>query len=215
MTAGWGGETSEHLVPIAAGTTRATILAAAQRLFGEKGYDATSLRQIADAVGTTKAAVYYHFPAKEHLLLELSRPWLDALGTLVTEMRRSAHGDGDGEAAATLEAYLDVCIAHLAVLNLLARDPATANHPDIGRRALTLIEAVKHHIAGEDASDDRLVHTSCAIGVVHAVAGLPADLVAAHRQTFLDSAIAALNANERTPGAKRERQSSRRNVATQ
>jgi AcrR family transcriptional regulator len=45
-------------VPTAIGT-RQTILATAQRLFGERGYDATSLRQIADAVGMTKAAVYY------------------------------------------------------------------------------------------------------------------------------------------------------------
>lgn len=199
----------EQVVPLAAATTRETILAAAQRLFGERGYDATSLRQIADAVGTTKAAVYYHFPAKEHLLLELSRPWFDSLGRLVTEMRSS--GGGDCDAAATLEAYLDVCIAHLSFLNLLARDPATSNHPDIGRRALTLIEAVKRHIAGDDASDERLVHTSCAIGVVHAVAGLPPELVATHRQTFLESAVAALNVN----GAKRARQSTRRKVATQ
>ena len=200
---------AEQVVPLAAATTRETILDAAQRLFGERGYDATSLRQIADAVGTTKAAVYYHFPAKEHLLLELSRPWFDSLGMLVTEMRSS--GSGDCDAAATLEAYLDVCIAHLSFLNLLARDPATSNHPDIGRRAVTLIEAVKRHIAGDDASDERLVHTSCAIGVVHAVAGLPPELVAAHRQTFLESAVAALNVN----GAKRARQSTRRKVATQ
>jgi AcrR family transcriptional regulator len=205
---------TEQVVPLTAGTTRETILATAQRLFGEKGYDATSLRQIADAVGTTKAAVYYHFPAKEHLLLELSRPWFDALGMLVTEMRSSGRTDCD--ATQTLEAYLDVCIAHISFLNLLARDPATSNHPDIGRRALTLIEAVKRHIAGDDATDERLVHTSCAIGVVHAVAGLPADLVAAHRQTFLESAIAALNADGRPrPVAKRARQSTRRNVATQ
>jgi len=204
----------EEVVPLTAGTTRETILATAQKLFGEQGYDATSLRQIADAVGTTKAAVYYHFPAKEHLLVELSRPWFDALGLLVTEMRSSARGDGEHDAAATLEAYLDVCIAHLPLLNLLARDPATSNHPDIGRRALTLIEAIKRHIAGEDATDERLVHTSCAIGVVHAVAGLPADLVAAHRQTFLDSALAALNVNSPRPAA-RVRQATRRKVATQ
>ena len=205
---------TEQVVPLSSGTTRETILAAAQRLFGEKGYDATSLRQIADAVGTTKAAVYYHFPAKEHLLLELSRPWFDALGLLVTEMRSKSPRECD--AAATLEAYLDVCIAHLPFLNLLARDPATANHPDIGLRALTLIEAVKHHIAGEDATDERLVHTSCAFGVVHAVAQLPTDLVAAHRQTFLDSAIAALNADGRPQeGSAPSRQPTRRKVATQ
>ena len=193
-------------------TTREAILTAAQRMFSEQGYDATSLRQIADAVGTTKAAVYYHFPAKEHMLLELTRPWLDALGGLVAEMRSNA-AKGGCDAAGTLEAYLDVCIAHHRTLNLLANDPATGNHPDIGRRALTLIDTLKRHIAGDDASDTRLVHTACAIGVVHAVAGLAEELVGTHRQTFLDAAIAALNATE--PAGRRPRQTTRRNVATQ
>src|SRR3954465_6028891 len=107
---------SEQVVPLAGGTTRAAILAAAQRLFGERGYDATSLRQIADAVGTTKAAVYYHFPAKEHMLLELTRPWLDAVGGLVAQMR-DPPGDAEADQATTLQAYLDVCIDHLQTLN--------------------------------------------------------------------------------------------------
>src|SRR3954449_1119974 len=109
---------ADHVVPLAAGTTRETILVAAQRLFIERGYDATSLRQIADVVGTTKAAVYYHFPAKEHLLLELSRPWLDAVGGLVAQLR-DAPGDAKPDPAKTLRAYLDVCIDHLQTLNLL------------------------------------------------------------------------------------------------
>src|SRR3954466_8456919 len=124
---------NEQVVPLAPGTPRETILAPALQLFGEKGYDATSLRQIADAVGTTKAAVYYHFPAKEQLLLELSRPWFDSLGLLVTEMRGSDRAECD--ATGTLESYLDICLAHISFLNLLARDPATSNHPDIGQRA--------------------------------------------------------------------------------
>lgn len=201
------------LAQIGGVTTREAILDAARRLFSERGYDATSLRQIADAVGTTKAAVYYHFPAKEHLLLELTRPWLDALGGLVAEMRSSA-AKGGCDAERTLEAYLDVCIAHHRTLNLLANDPATGNHPDIGRRALTLIDTLSHHIAGDDASDTRLVHTACAIGVVHAVAGLSSDLVDAHRQTVLDAAMAALSASAPRGRAAR-RQPTRRNVATQ
>lgn len=39
----------------------------AAALFGEKGYDGTSLRDIAEAAGLTKAALYYHFPDKERL----------------------------------------------------------------------------------------------------------------------------------------------------
>jgi AcrR family transcriptional regulator len=200
-------------VPIGGAATRASILSTAQRLFSEQGYDATSLRQIADAVGTTKAAVYYHFPAKEHLLLELTRPWLDALGDLVTQIRSA--GTSGCDAARTLQAYLDVCIDHLQTLNLLANDPATGNHPDIGRRAVTLIETLKRHIAGDDASAARLVQVACAIGAVHAVAGFPPEVVGAHRERFLDAALAALGTSETAPAADARRQPSRRRVATQ
>src|SRR3954467_2414576 len=120
---------TEQVVPLSSGTTRETILAAAQRLFGEKGYDATSLRQIADAVGTTKAAVYYHFPAKEHMLLELTRPMIDDLSNLVTNLRDN--GSDALDPVSVLETYLDLFLAHLPLVGLMARDPATQNHPDI------------------------------------------------------------------------------------
>src|SRR3954467_14860133 len=99
----------EQVVPLAPSTTRETILAAARQLFGEKGYDATSLRQIADAVGTTKAAVYYHFPAKEQMLLELTRPMLDGLADLVAQFRDREPKDP----ITVLEAYLDLFLEHL------------------------------------------------------------------------------------------------------
>ena len=40
-------------------------------LFIAKGYDKTSLREIAEQLGFTKAAIYYHFASKEDILLAL------------------------------------------------------------------------------------------------------------------------------------------------
>ena len=54
-----------------AAQTRERILDLALELFTEQGYDATSLRDIAERLGTTKAALYYHFARKEDILLEL------------------------------------------------------------------------------------------------------------------------------------------------
>jgi AcrR family transcriptional regulator len=51
--------------------TRERILDIALELFSEQGYDKTSLRDIAERLGTTKAALYYHFERKEDILLEL------------------------------------------------------------------------------------------------------------------------------------------------
>jgi len=44
--------------------TRQRILDVASELFVERGYDATSLREIAERLGVTKAALYYHFASK-------------------------------------------------------------------------------------------------------------------------------------------------------
>jgi AcrR family transcriptional regulator len=51
--------------------TRQRILDVALNLFTEKGYDGTSLREIAEELRVTKAALYYHFESKEDILLAL------------------------------------------------------------------------------------------------------------------------------------------------
>ena len=51
--------------------TRARIQEVALELFAEQGYDKTSLRQIAEPLGFTQAAIYYHFAAKEDILIAL------------------------------------------------------------------------------------------------------------------------------------------------
>jgi AcrR family transcriptional regulator len=48
--------------------TRQEAVRVALTLFTEQGYEATSLRQIAEALGINKASLYYHFPNKEAIL---------------------------------------------------------------------------------------------------------------------------------------------------
>ncbi|MFD0275996.1 TetR/AcrR family transcriptional regulator [Kitasatospora sp. NPDC127111] len=48
--------------------TRARIIAVALELFAEQGYERTSLREIADRLGVTKAALYYHFKTKDDIV---------------------------------------------------------------------------------------------------------------------------------------------------
>jgi AcrR family transcriptional regulator len=48
--------------------TRERILDAALTLFAEKGYEATSMREISQQLGITKAALYYHFDSKADIV---------------------------------------------------------------------------------------------------------------------------------------------------
>jgi AcrR family transcriptional regulator len=51
--------------------TRARIQQVALELFTRNGYEATSLREIAEQVGVTKAALYYHFKTKDDIISSL------------------------------------------------------------------------------------------------------------------------------------------------
>ncbi|MER7499176.1 helix-turn-helix domain-containing protein [Nonomuraea pusilla] len=48
--------------------TRTRIQEIALKLFNEQGYEATSLREIAEELGVTKAALYYHFKTKDDIV---------------------------------------------------------------------------------------------------------------------------------------------------
>ncbi|MEC3954623.1 helix-turn-helix domain-containing protein [Nocardia sp. CDC153] len=52
--------------------TRERIRSVAMELFSERGYEKTSLREIAERLGVTKAALYYHFRTKEDIVASLS-----------------------------------------------------------------------------------------------------------------------------------------------
>ena len=67
--------------------TRARILDVALTLFAERGYDATSMREIAERVGTTKAALYYHFESKADIVREMLADTERRVGELVTWAR--------------------------------------------------------------------------------------------------------------------------------
>src|SRR5262245_6999957 len=94
----------------AAASTRERILDVALDLFVDQGYDGTSLRQIAERLGVTKAALYYHFEAKENILA--------ALHMRLHEFGKSALTTMTGDEPITLElwgAVLDEVVDQMLV----------------------------------------------------------------------------------------------------
>ena len=65
------------------------IYRAAAKIICEKGYDATSMSEIADAVGITKAGVYHHIPGKQDLLFAIMCYGLDSLENEVIKPART------------------------------------------------------------------------------------------------------------------------------
>jgi AcrR family transcriptional regulator len=76
--------------------TRKKILATAEVLFADKGYDGTGIQDIATAAGINKALIYYHFKNKKDIVDSLFRQTLEAMFALqgsVDEKIRHAQGE--------------------------------------------------------------------------------------------------------------------------
>src|SRR5213082_1716562 len=96
--------------------TRTRLLQTALRLFTEHGVEGTSLQMIADALGITKAAVYYHFKTKAEITEAVAEP----VHRAAAQKRRGAQVD------LLLEGFVDLVIRHRALVALFSSDPGIA-----------------------------------------------------------------------------------------
>ncbi|MDI1456533.1 MULTISPECIES: TetR/AcrR family transcriptional regulator [unclassified Streptomyces] len=73
------------------GNTRQRIQDVALELFAEQGYEKTSLREIAERLGVTKAALYYHFKTKEEIIVSLFEDLTQPIEDLIEWGRSQPH----------------------------------------------------------------------------------------------------------------------------
>ena len=104
------------------GDTREKIRAVALELFSTKGFEQTSLREIAERVGLTKASLYYHYPSKQTLLLAVVDPVISGWRTIVEDTARLAHTPES--VREVVERCLEVFLRHRAIAGVFQRDPA-------------------------------------------------------------------------------------------
>lgn len=76
-SAGGGGKKKAAVSP--SPERRRELLGIAAEVFAEQGYDATTVRKIADAAGMLAGSLYYHFDSKESMLEEILRTFLTEL----------------------------------------------------------------------------------------------------------------------------------------
>ncbi|MGB9147589.1 MAG: TetR/AcrR family transcriptional regulator [Acidobacteriaceae bacterium] len=90
---------------------RGEILAAASKMFADRGYEAVTLREIAKEIGYTHAVIYQHFPDKAHILAELSR---ETIGLMVQNFDAIAaeHSSPKECLFATSRGLIQFCTAH-------------------------------------------------------------------------------------------------------
>jgi AcrR family transcriptional regulator len=104
------------------GSTRERIQAIALELFAEQGYDKTSLREIAEGLGVTKAALYYHFNSKEDIVRSFTEDYRAELDEVIAW--GAGQPPGPATRAAILARYADIVGRRLPVIRFMEQNQA-------------------------------------------------------------------------------------------
>ncbi len=97
------------------------ILDIAEKLFTEHGFKSASIREIARECGVTNAAIYYHFPDKESLFIDVMQRHADTLRDKMTLAGENIESSRE-RVIAILQAYIDVTAGQHAPLFMLRRN---------------------------------------------------------------------------------------------
>jgi AcrR family transcriptional regulator len=178
--------------------TRERILDAAIGLFQERGFAATSIRDLAERAGVTTAAMYYHFDGKDQILEALFGPCLQALQAIDTS-------PGGDQARQVLEQVMDVFAERGTALQAVMNDRSAMQHVRARTDFAAVLAGIMRQLAASDDPAD-LIRANCALGAVQrgvlSVAGAAgptgpsawagADVSPAERAVIVAAALAAL-----------------------
>src|ERR1700729_3682264 len=150
------------------GDTRARIQQVALELFAEHGYDKTSLREIAERLDVTKAALYYHFKSKEDIVRSLVEDYFGQIDALIAWAK--SHPRTLEARREILGRYVRIVADGSDVFRMLHHNQAAVNslaaakeRGDVFRERMTgLVEALTEPGAG---MEDRLRATMLLGGV--------------------------------------------------
>lgn len=157
------------------GYTREQILDRAVALFNERGYDATSVSDLAERLGVSKSALYHHFSSREELLDLAVDHALAGLEQLLDEPE-AAEGTPLDRLRFVLAGAVHVLVDRLPSVTLLLN---VRGNSDVERRALERRRDFDHRVtalvqaaqdAGEVRSDvDGAVATRLLFGMVNSL----------------------------------------------
>ena len=87
---------------------RGELLATAAQVFARQGYDATTVREIADAAGILAGSLYYHFDSKESMLDEILSGFLAELWTGYDAVLAAGLGPRETLEALVVESFREI-----------------------------------------------------------------------------------------------------------
>lgn len=94
-------------------TSKEALLEAGAKLFADKGYEAVSTRELAEAAGVNLGAIQYHFGSKERLFIETVQRLMRASGCARVHFPLASAPKNTQEAATTLCSFVFSFLAYL------------------------------------------------------------------------------------------------------
>ncbi len=110
-------------------TTRDKILMAADHLFGQGGFDATTTREIAERSQVNKALIHYHFKNKEGLLASVLDRYYEKLAQTLTDSLQ-ATGTLRSRMLQLLDTYIDFLGQNRNFNRIVQREASGGKHMD-------------------------------------------------------------------------------------
>jgi AcrR family transcriptional regulator len=158
----------EHAHAGRRGDTRARIQQVALELFAEQGYERTSLREVAERLGVTKAARYYHFHSKEEIVRSFTEDYFARIDALIAW--GSEQPPGAGTARELINRYITIVLEGGEVFRFLERNQATVHGTEDGKHRFTQfrprLRALMEIITGPDAPPRSRIRAAAAIFAV-------------------------------------------------
>ncbi len=105
----------------ASGDRRQEIIDAAAAIFARKGYEATSIQDVAEAVDILKGSLYYYIKSKEDLLFEVIQEVHEA-GLARLEAGREAEAPALDRIASFVRGHVDYNATHLTKISVFFHD---------------------------------------------------------------------------------------------
>lgn len=126
-------------------TTKEQIESRAAALFCRQGYSATSLRNVADAVGLSKAGLYHYFPSKEALLNAIASRALTVLRCNLTDVL-SMPGGVERKLHELVVGRVELIVEEQEVLTVLWQERVHLSSETYGHITVLMREYRKHLI---------------------------------------------------------------------
>jgi AcrR family transcriptional regulator len=171
--------------------TDTRILSIALELFTTHGYEGTSVGDISERLGMTKAALYYHFSSKEDILVRLIRPYLEAVDAVIAGAPEVSHSvKGRRE---LLGSFADLLLEHRAMVRFISRDVSALSQGAIRQRTEEQTRRLRTLLTGPRGGVAAEVRATAAVGVLsRPVVTLPEVDLDGFRDMLIDAAMGVL-----------------------